>query len=66
MLRNRDGSLDDFIVAYCEEHGILCDGDIFGVMFSGAEEFSIPQAEILIDMAADLYCLHVARYEATL
>lgn len=57
VLRTNDNTLSLFIAAYCFNNNILCDGDIFGIAFSGANEYTIAHAKELIDQFADLYCL---------
>lgn len=39
-----DGTLDSFILAYCEKHGIECDGGVFSVFFSGSDDFDEDEA----------------------
>lgn len=50
-----DGTLDAFVLDYCERNSIECDGDVFGLVFSGAEEFSIGDAVTIIHNAAYLW-----------
>lgn len=54
-LSRNDGTLDAFIVSYCGEHGIRCDGDAFGIMFADQDEYSESESAALIERAADIY-----------
>lgn len=50
--------IDQFIRDYCQDAGIRCDGDVFGVMFSGVEyPISAEDAADLIESGADIYQL---------
>ena len=60
-LRKNDGTLDYYILVYCKVNDILADGDVFGVAFSGADDYTVAHATELIEMFADLYCLRPAK-----
>ena len=55
-----DGTLDAFVLTYCAEHGIECDGDVFGLAFSGRELCSEAEAAEIIEDAARTYGLKEA------
>lgn len=58
-LSANDGTLDSFVLEYCEKRGIQTEGNdsggIFGIYFSGAEVFTRAEAESLICKAADAF-----------
>lgn len=56
-LKEEDDSVNDYVRTYCLAHGIECDGDAFGLMFSGAESWTVAEATRLIESAADIYNL---------
>lgn len=37
-LRRDDGSLDAYVRRFCEDRGIECDGDLWGIVFSGVRD----------------------------
>ena len=47
VLSTNDGSLDDFIIASCDGWGLECDGDHFGVVFSGSTTWTYDDASTL-------------------
>lgn len=49
--------LDYFVQGYCAAIGARVDGDVFGVVFSGAESFDPRDAAALIDVAVRTYNL---------
>ena len=50
-------SLDPFIRVYCAAHGIECDGDVFGMAFSGKRWLPTSEARRIIEEFSALYCL---------
>ena len=57
LLDARDGSLDAFVVAYCERNSIRIDGDVFGIMFSRGDTFTGEEAVSLIEEGSRIYSL---------
>lgn len=56
--RGEGDTLDKFINAYCAEHGIRVDGDVFGRMFSGPQSYwTEAQATKIIEDGARVYNL---------
>lgn len=48
-LSQDDGTLDDFVVGYCDARGVECDGDLFGVLFTGQDSWTLEEAETLVE-----------------
>lgn len=48
----RGGDLDTFIQGYCDARGLVVDGDLFGVEFSGADAVSAEEAITAIERLA--------------
>jgi len=44
-----DTTLDDFIVAWCAYRGIECDGDLYGVLFSRQDDYTLSEAENILN-----------------
>jgi len=44
VLRKDDNTIDDYVVGYCDCRGLTVDGDEFGMLFSGKDEW--PMAEV--------------------
>lgn len=49
MLSVNDTTLDDFILAWCDYRGIECDGDLYGVLFSVRDTFTLSEAESILE-----------------
>lgn len=58
-LNTLDGTLDRFVQAYCLAANIRLDGDAFGVMFSGKENYTTAGASALIEQGANAYSLRL-------
>jgi hypothetical protein len=51
-------ALNDFVFQYCDDHGIKCDGGVFGMMFSGLKQvWTQEEAIALIEEGARTYGL---------
>lgn len=50
-LSTNDGTLDAFVLAECKAAGKECDGDLFGVLFSGRETFTTDEARTIVQGA---------------
>jgi len=67
MVRLYSASLDgtdmlsEFVREYCDVHSITCDGDAFGMAFSGMDN-DMTEAEVasIIETTADVYGLRVS------
>lgn len=57
-LNGYDGSLEQFVKDYCEANGIRHNKPVFEVAFRGSEGYTRLHAETLIEVFADLFCLH--------
>jgi hypothetical protein len=60
ILTEADDSVNDFIRTYCRAWDIRCDGDAFGLYFSGADKWTASEAIKLIKAAADQYGLRMS------
>jgi hypothetical protein len=63
FLNTTNGTLDRFVQRYCEAAFIRLDGDVFGIMFSGKEDYTTREAATLIEDGADAYRLHIHNLE---
>lgn len=49
VLSVHDTTLDDFILAWCDYRGIECDGDLYGVLFSERDTYTLGEAEYILN-----------------
>lgn len=59
MLRDGDGSLDEFVRGYCDQRNIECDGGVFAIAFSDCtrDSWTIDEASRLIEDFATMFNL---------
>jgi hypothetical protein len=57
LLLADDDTLSEFVRVYCAANAIDCDGDVFGLMFSGRNEWREQEAIDTIELAASAYNL---------
>lgn len=60
MLSSADGTLDDFVLGFCAARGLTCDGDIFGVAYSGVEALPIGEAYAIAAATAKVWRAELA------
>ena len=48
VLKSKDGTLDDYIVGYCDSYGLPVDGDTFSHLFSGQDDWPLDRAEAIM------------------
>lgn len=50
VLRKDDSTIDDFVIGWCamQGRGMTPDGDLFGVLFSGKDEWPIAEVETVL------------------
>ena len=44
----KDTTLDDYLLAWCDYRGIECDGDLYGVLFSQKDDYTLNEVENIL------------------
>jgi hypothetical protein len=43
-----DTTLDDYLVGWCDYHGIACDGDLYRVLFAGQDSYTLDEVDSIL------------------